>query len=1855
MKESKDSQRVLPKRSGGRTNFSAKLQRFIRRSSAAQRALLAVMLVAVIGAAGGIGYLATNAATTSSESDGSVWTTEDGLWDYCWDWEHDYQVTIVAYNGTDTDITFPSSIEHFGVSYTVVAVDLLHDGSEFFPNVGRANVTSMTFPSSYTAIGNCDVSTDSNATLNVDSTATSGGVFSNMTSLEEVTLYGNVSDYAFYGCTSLKSVVINYGCTNIGVYAFSGCSSLVNITLPSSLKSIETYAFQGDTSLTKIIIPSSVTSIGTCAFYNCTALETVSLSKNVTTIDNGTFNNCTSLKSINLSNVTTLNAGAFYNCTSLTGIDLSSVTTVNGGGGYGTFMGCTSLTSSDIAGLVENLTTIPYFTFYGCTGLTSVDLSNVTSVGDSAFYGCTGLTSVDLSNVTTINGSAFRYCTGLTSVDLSGATTIGSYAFQDCTGLTSVDLYDVTLSSYTFGNCTNLTTVNMYGATVTNGYSFYGCSKLATINITGAANVASYTFAHNSSYFTTSKALTTLYIAEGAGATINGSAFMNQTNLSEVTLTGAISVGAQAFYNCTGLTSVDLSSATTIGSNAFYGCTSLTTVNIPQITTINGYVFYNCTSLEYVNAPNVTYVDACAFSYCTNFTTTTIDFTKVYYYGSQAFQNCSKLDIGDIVMTYTGNITIGMYAFDNCDGVTSVTVTKPYGNIYLYNYAFRNCDNITEATFNGYINTYGNYRAQYVFQNCTSLEKVTFGPYCSAFLAYSSSSNYQLPFYCFFNGCTNITDVYFYTTNRPYTCYNSEANLASGTATDRGHTTSISYSFNQFLYFPNAANTVNVHCSSIYAGGSSSASNLYYWLDLHDGSSYNYQIVTDLGDTELELETTTYSGTLSAQTVYPSGSYTYTYNDSNVTATYSYPVAFFYEESPTMSCPWSYSDDATISSSNTAFYTTNSASATVSSSGAVTVGAGTGAVAAYTLRSDITTDKAIQWLNTVVMDKATIYATSASFSYGNSGALNYMYKYDDSGTKTLDYAAIYSDYSNLTVLYYDNPYFSFGVCVYPAGSVAPTVSVTLEADDGETYDISFSSYGNYPIDYTNYTYYGYYMTSVPKDDDGNFLTGKLYFKFTIQTGEDTYEVYDPYEDSTRTPWFGSGYYIVDADSAKYDAYKVAYTSTSDNNVVNGTSGESSTSYYLAAAYESSTNLYYGDAMVAYTSDNGTEYVVVQEFSSGDLYVVDPYKYNESYKLDLESLGLSDTYAGTLTWDEVDPTYYGAVYEDEAAMYVCSYVIYGDTTGGASLELVKSDDSSISSKNMSQYAVNGITYAPSVDVAAVTFSEDAVTGSVTLMAYLPNGCTATKTIYYNAPSTSSDDDDDDSTSYIDGGRPDSSDDEDEVWASSASFANSSVTLYVGQTYDNAATVTPASNNDELYYFSYNSNIVTIDSETGKLTAVSTGETKVGVSTSSGLYATAAVTVVSADESVDATAISATVSTSPVEVGDVVSLKTTLTPSDATVTLSYASSDTSVATVSSSGNITAVGIGTTTITVTATNKDGSTVTTTYKLTVSSNATAVSATVSSGTVYVGDTVTISATLTPSDATATLSYASSNTSVATVSSGGTITAKAAGTATITVTATNTDGSTVKTTYKLTVSEIPVTSVTLNKTSATVTSGDTLTLTATVSPSTTTASVTWSTSNSKIATVSSSGKVTTVGYGSVTITAKAGSKTATCTIFVEPDLDFTILGGSVRVSDPYGIRFGIQLGKTGDYGDVTIVEYGTLILPTEKLGSSELTTSTDSVLKVVGEKIYSETSSALVYTGVLINIPTSYFDTAISGRGYLIYKDTNGTQHTIYTDTVSRTFNGVAQSAYNSYVKISNPTTEQTAILNKLKELLNK
>ena len=80
---------------------------------------------------------------------------------------------------------------------------------------------------------------------------------------------------------------------------------------------------------------------------------------------------------------------------------------------------------------------------------------------------------------------------------------------------------------------------------------------------------------------------------------------------------------------------------------------------------------------------------------------------------------------------------------------------------------------------------------------------------------------------------------------------------------------------------------------------------------------------------------------------------------------------------------------------------------------------------------------------------------------------------------------------------------------------------------------------------------------------------------------------------------------------------------------------------------------------------------------------------------------------------------------------------------------------------------------------------------------------------------------------------------------------------------------------------------------------------------------------------------------------------------------------------------------------------------------------------------------------------------------------------------------------------KVAVSSVSLNKTSVTLTEGESEVLNATVKPDNATdKTVTWSSSDASVAKVEN-GKVTAVKAGSATITAKAGDKSATCTVTV--------------------------------------------------------------------------------------------------------------------------------------------------------------
>ena len=148
---------------------------------------------------------------------------------------------------------------------------------------------------------------------------------------------------------------------------------------------------------------------------------------------------------------------------------------------------------------------------------------------------------------------------------------------------------------------------------------------------------------------------------------------------------------------------------------------------------------------------------------------------------------------------------------------------------------------------------------------------------------------------------------------------------------------------------------------------------------------------------------------------------------------------------------------------------------------------------------------------------------------------------------------------------------------------------------------------------------------------------------------------------------------------------------------------------------------------------------------------------------------------------------------------------------------------------------------------------------------------------------------------------------------------------------------------------------------------------------------------------------------------------------------------------------------------------------------------------TVSKGKTYTLKPGLDPITSQEKVTYSSSNTKVATVSSKGVITGKAAGTAKITV-----KSGSKKATVTVKVEKVKTTKLSGVPSSKTVKKGKTFAIKASVTPKNSDEKVTYKTSNKKIATVTSSGVVKGVKKGTVTITVQSGSKKQTCKVTVK-------------------------------------------------------------------------------------------------------------------------------------------------------------
>ena len=311
----------------------------------------------------------------------------------------------------------------------------------------------------------------------------------------------------------------------------------------------------------------------------------------------------------------------------------------------------------------------------------------------------------------------------------------------------------------------------------------------------------------------------------------------------------------------------------------------------------------------------------------------------------------------------------------------------------------------------------------------------------------------------------------------------------------------------------------------------------------------------------------------------------------------------------------------------------------------------------------------------------------------------------------------------------------------------------------------------------------------------------------------------------------------------------------------------------------------------------------------------------------------------------------------------------------------------------------------------------------------------------------------------------------------------------------------------------------DKNTGSIKAIGTGTAIITATTTDGSNKSA-VCVLTVEDPVLATSITLNKTSSIICLGHRDILSVMIMPEEATFkNVKWASNNTSVASVSSSGEVMGNSIGTAIITVTTT--DGSNLSAYCEVNVVDYVTVSSVSLNATELSLkeGGTAQLTASVLPKNATnKSVTWSSSDENVATVDDNGLVTAEATGTAIITATAN--DGSGITSSCSVTVSPrtILVSSVELSQMELSLDEGETAQLTASVLPDNATdKSVTWSSSDENVATVDDNGLVAAVAAGTATITTTANDGSgvsASCAVTVSVPVVVPPLANRFEISD---------------------------------------------------------------------------------------------------------------------------------------------
>jgi hypothetical protein len=233
-----------------------------------------------------------------------------------------------------------------------------------------------------------------------------------------------IADFAFKGCSGLKSIVLPEGLVSIGDYAFEKCG-IASITLPEGLVSIKKSVFAGCTRLTSITLPDTLTSIGKSAFSGCNGLTSITLPVGLTSIGERAFDGCNKLTDFIVDEQN-------QSYSSIGGVLFDKAGTV--------LVWYPKGRQDKSYTIPDGVTHIEDWAFEGCIVIRSITLPNsLTSIGNYVFTKC-GLANISLPDgLTSIGNSAFKMCNRFTSITLPQTLiSLGEYAFAECSNLEKV-------------------------------------------------------------------------------------------------------------------------------------------------------------------------------------------------------------------------------------------------------------------------------------------------------------------------------------------------------------------------------------------------------------------------------------------------------------------------------------------------------------------------------------------------------------------------------------------------------------------------------------------------------------------------------------------------------------------------------------------------------------------------------------------------------------------------------------------------------------------------------------------------------------------------------------------------------------------------------------------------------------------------------------------------------------------------------------------------------------------------------------------------------------------------------------------------------------------------------------------------------------------------------------------------------------------------------------------------------------------------------------------------------------------------------------------------------------------------